>query len=75
MPIAISPTLTYVPDRVVFQGKCAVVLDFKTGEALPQYPKQIRGYMDALKNMGYASCQGMLVYIGEQIRIEEVAEA
>ncbi len=75
MPIALSPTLTCIPDRVVFRNGSAIVLDFKTGEALPQYQKQVRGYMDALKSMGYASCQGMLVYIGKQIRIEEVDES
>ena len=72
MPIALSPARTYVPDRVVFQGKGAVVLDFKTGEAMPQYKKQVRGYMNALNTMGFEPCRGFLIYIGDTIHIEEI---
>ena len=74
MPIAFSPARTYVPDRVVLQDKGAVVLDFKTGEALPQYKKQVREYMNALNAMGFEPCRGLIAYIGKSIKIEEVDE-
>ena len=74
MPIALSPERTYIPDRVVLQDKGAVVLDFKTGEALPQYKKQVREYMNALNAMGFEPCRGLIAYIGKSIKIEEVDE-
>ena len=72
MPIALSPARTYVPDRVVLQDKGAVVLDFKTGEAMSQYKKQVREYMNALNAMGFEPCRGILIYIGDTIHIEEI---
>lgn len=72
MPIALSPARTYVPDRVVLQDKGAVVVDFKTGEAMSQYKKQVREYMNALNAMGFEPCRGILIYIGDTIHIEEI---
>jgi hypothetical protein len=53
---------TYRPDRVVVKDKNAVVLEFKTGEELDKYDNQVKKYLRALKQLGYESVNGFLVY-------------
>ena len=55
------------PDRVVEFGEGAVVIDFKfAGRDARQhtkYEEQVRGYMDALRAMGYKGVEGFLWYL------------
>jgi ATP-dependent exoDNAse (exonuclease V) beta subunit len=39
------------------------VLDYKTGEQDSKHIKQVKQYMDALKEVGYENCEGYLLYI------------
>lgn len=51
------------PDRVVYNGKEMVVIDFKTGRELEKHKAQVRGYMRLLQDMGYGNVSGYLWYI------------
>lgn len=52
------------PDRVLTQGKKAVVIDYKFGEQeSPSYLLQVSGYMKFLKALGYAPIEGYLWYV------------
>lgn len=52
----------YRPDRVVMDGKKAVVIDYKTGSEHPSHRKQIETYSVALSQMGYSEVEGWLFY-------------
>lgn len=51
------------PDRVVYDGKKMVVIDFKTGGKMEKHKRQVRGYVYQLKDMGYNDVEGYLWYI------------
>lgn len=51
------------PDRVVYDDKEMIVIDFKTGKQLEQHKSQVRGYMRLLNDMGYRNVKGYLWYI------------
>lgn len=53
------------PDRIMFKKEKVVVLDFKTGIERSEDYRQVRGYLDALRAMGYTDVDGFLFYIGE----------
>lgn len=72
--LAVSATRTLIPDRVFLKGNEAAVLDYKTGEAHASHRRQVAEYMQLLRRMGFTSCKGFLVYVGNGIRIEEVSE-
>ncbi len=62
------------PDRIMVNGKKAVIVDYKFGAYEKyrnnQYIKQVRRYMDLLSEMGY-EVEGWLWYIAENI-IEKI---
>ena len=58
------------PDRVMTQGKKAVVLDFKLGEALSSHHAQVHRYMELLEEAGYEEVRGYLLYIGKEAVVE-----
>ncbi|MCB9183476.1 MAG: UvrD-helicase domain-containing protein [Flavobacteriales bacterium] len=51
------------PDRVVFEGGGARVLDLKTGAPAESHAKQVRSYMNLLRELGYAPVEGALLYL------------
>ncbi len=51
------------PDRVVKDGDKITVIDFKFGNARPEYRQQVNQYMNLLKDMGYRHVDGYLWYI------------
>ncbi|MEO0473127.1 MAG: PD-(D/E)XK nuclease family protein, partial [Bacteroidota bacterium] len=51
------------PDRVMFQGPLAVVVDYKTGQPSPKYAKQLDRYRYALKEMGYGPVKAYIYYL------------
>ncbi len=59
------------PDRVMMKDDRVVVVDFKFGKEQKKYRKQVMGYMDLLKRMGYGYIEGYLWYVDEEI-IERV---
>ncbi len=54
----------YRPDRVMINGKQAVVLDYKFGEEeSPAHIKQVSMYMRFIRNMGYTNTSGWVWYV------------
>ena len=51
------------PDRVVYDGKKMIVIDFKTGGEQEKHKRQVRGYVHLLNDMGYNDVEGYLWYI------------
>lgn len=51
------------PDRVMLQGKHAVVIDYKFGYEQPKsHIEQVRDYMSMLQQMGYTT-EGHIIYV------------
>lgn len=63
----------HIPDRVAIKGDTAVVLDYKTGSPHKSHHDQVRQYMDLLQEMGLECKQGFIVYLGEELKVEEVS--
>ena len=61
------------PDRVMFDGREMVVVDFKFGKPRADYHRQVREYMNLLRQMGYQNVTGFLWYVYSN-QIEEVDE-
>lgn len=61
------------PDRVMMRNNDIVVIDFKFGKPDKRYNRQVQGYMNLLKKMGYetANISGYLWYV-ESGNIEQV---
>ena len=62
------------PDRIMFSGDHAIVVDYKTGEKIPtKYQRQVESYARTLKASGFKQVSGYLWYLmsGE---IEKVCE-
>ncbi len=57
-------------DRVVINGKNAVIIDYKTGEEKPAHKKQILQYAELLNQMGYLVTEKLLVYIEDEKVVE-----
>ena len=51
------------PDRVVYDGKKMIVVDFKTGCEKESHKQQVKGYVRLLHEMGYEDVDGYLWYI------------
>ena len=60
------------PDRVILDGRRAVVVDYKFGTHHGSYRNQVAQYMDLLRGMGYEQVEGYLWYAAEN-KIEKVA--
>ena len=54
---------TYRPDRVMIDGREAVVVDFKFATPDADHEKQVRNYMGLLRLMGYSEVRGFLWYV------------
>ena len=63
------------PDRVMINPKTneAIVLDYKFGHWEDKYIQQVRGYMDALRGMGYRPVRGYL-WFARKNQLREVHE-
>lgn len=53
------------PDRVVLSGDRTVVIDYKFGEEKRSYEKQVRGYMNLYRALGYPNVSGAVWYVRE----------
>jgi hypothetical protein len=63
----------YRPDRIIFRGEEAVVLDFKTGKPRQEQEKQIRLYGNLLNELGYPVVKKFLVFIEPEVKVIEVS--
>ena len=63
MPIIAPGGDSYRPDRIMYAGDEAIVVDYKFGKVRNgQYRRQVRGYMELLGTMGFTSVKGFLWY-------------
>ena len=51
------------PDRVIYDGKRMIVIDFKAGREREEHKEQVRSYVTLLNDMGYKDVEGYLWYI------------
>lgn len=62
-----------IPDRLIFNQKNEVVIvDYKTGKPSKTYHQQLLKYERVLKSMNIEVLKKILVYINEEILVEEV---
>ena len=63
----------FIPDRLVFNAKNeAVIIDYKTGKPSKEYHQQLICYEDVLNTMQIKVIKKLLIYINEEITIEEI---
>jgi len=62
----------YRPDKVVISDGHAALIDFKTGKASEHYRNQLLNYASILERMGYTQIKSFIIYINEDLIIEEV---
>jgi len=58
------------PDRLVFKGSELYIIDYKTGQDEEYHFKQLHGYADILRKMGYESIKKYLLYIDDEKVVE-----
>ncbi|HYQ56517.1 MAG TPA: 3'-5' exonuclease, partial [Draconibacterium sp.] len=61
------------PDRIMYSGDRAIVVDYKTGEKLPKYNFQVQQYAKVLQQSGFKYVSGYLWYLHSE-EIEKVCE-
>lgn len=61
-----------IPDRLVIKNNTATIIDYKTGKPSKKYHQQLLKYADALKFMNLSIHKKLLVYIDQEILVEEV---
>ena len=65
VPVITSRGIEKRPDRVLIDGKNAVVIDFKTGVEKPADTRQVLEYQTVLQQMGYETVGAYLLYIAQ----------
>ena len=60
----LGPESLLRPDRIMYSGEHAVVVDYKTGEAIPEkYNRQVEKYAHRLKETGFTKVEAYLWYL------------
>jgi ATP-dependent exoDNAse (exonuclease V) beta subunit len=63
----------FIPDRLVFnQQNEAVIIDYKTGKSSKAHNQQLITYKDVLTSMQIKVIKKLLIYINEEIIVEEI---
>ena len=62
-----------IPDRLVFNSQNEVtIIDYKTGKPSKKYHQQLFQYEKVLKSMSFKVVKKLLIYINDEITIEEI---
>ncbi len=61
-----------IPDRLVFKNNEVTIIDYKTGKPSKSYHQQLLRYERVLKTMNFKVDKKLLIYINEEILVEEV---
>lgn len=61
-----------IPDRLVFNQNKVTIIDYKTGKPDKKYHIQIINYAEVLKDLNFEIERKLLVYINDEIVVEEV---
>ncbi len=59
------------PDRIVIRGNRVDVIDYKYGQEQERHKEQVEKYMQNLVSMGYEQGDRVLVYMGEEVKVEK----
>ncbi len=60
------------PDRLVIDEDKLIIIDYKTGKKDNKHFAQINDYAEVFENLGFKDIQTFLVYLGDDIIVEEV---
>jgi RecB family exonuclease len=61
-----------IPDRLVVENDKVTIIDYKTGKPSKSYHQQLLRYERVLKSMNFKVDKKLLIYINEEILVEEV---
>ncbi|UMB59491.1 UvrD-helicase domain-containing protein [Lutibacter sp. A80] len=61
-----------IPDRLVVNNNKVTIIDYKTGNPDKKYQQQLLKYATTLKKLNYTIAKKIIVYINNEIIIEEV---
>lgn len=62
-----------IPDRlVVYPSREVVIIDYKTGKPSASYREQLLKYTGVLESLDYKVVKKILIYINEEISLEEI---
>ncbi len=61
-----------IPDRLVFRENSVSIIDYKTGNPNKEHHHQLNNYASVLEELNYKVEKKMLVYINEEITLQEV---
>ncbi|WP_372745154.1 UvrD-helicase domain-containing protein [Lutibacter sp.] len=61
-----------IPDRVIVHQNKTTIIDYKTGKPDKKYHHQIAGYAQVLEELNFKIDKKLLVYINDEIIVEEV---
>lgn len=70
VPILLPGGATNRIDRLMIDGKKAVIVDFKTGEKSRSDHQQVGEYLEILKQMGFTEVSGFLLYTRQKEVVE-----
>ena len=60
------------PDKVFFRQDETIIMEFKTGLPKPEHQKQLHHYGEILHKMGYPGIRKLLVYLDDEIKVNEL---
>ncbi|WP_431166873.1 UvrD-helicase domain-containing protein [Tenacibaculum halocynthiae] len=61
-----------IPDRLVFKNNQVTIIDYKTGIPSKKHHQQLLKYSQVLTSMNFTILKKLLIYINEEISVEEV---
>jgi ATP-dependent exoDNAse (exonuclease V) beta subunit len=70
--IVTSDKKIIIPDRLILNNNKVTIIDYKTGISNKKHHHQISNYAKALENLNYSIEKKLLVYINNEIVVEEV---
>lgn len=62
----------YRPDRIILDGKKAIILDFKTGKINEHHKNQLNHYGKLMMEMGYVEVEKYLLHLEPEVQLLEV---
>jgi len=71
-PIYTGNNTLVIPDRLVLQGDRVTIIDYKTGKASATHQQQLNHYATVLTDMGYSVESKILVYIDQEVTVQQV---
>mgnify|MGYP002639252660 CR=1 FL=1 len=64
-----------IPDRIVLEKNLVTIIDYKTGEPNKKYHLQLNNYAKSLAEIGFNISKMYLVFVNNEITVEEVLKS